>query len=273
LPPGLSPAERSLIPGLIEPQWVSPASLQRLEQMGLPEEAIHRVLDMMLNGLLPPPTPPASGPVAAALALLQPSRPATPEALAHVVTALYEQNERFLRLRPQLWLTRLDELAETVLPSPPVEIDDLLQRHLDSQWILIDCLGLALLKTLRDLLPEALPHWKAEAPEFARVSERTSTNAFYLGLIGRDFKKAFEKIDAVDALIHERKLSLPELARLARAELEISFKRLAVKLDRALPILVFGDHGFRMRFDGGGFVHGGPSTLERIVPVINLDPW
>ncbi len=273
LPPGLSTSEHSLLAGLIEPQWISAASLEKLDQMGLPEDAIQRILDLLLSGQTPAPVAPASGPVAAALELLRPSRPATAEDLASTITCLYEQNERLLKLRPQLWLAHLDELAETALKSPPGEIDALLQKHIEAQWILVDCLGAALTGTVRALLPEALPHWKPRTLEFGMVSERTSTNAFYMGLIGRDFRKAFEKIDAVDALIHQRKLSLTELARLARAELEIAFKKLAARLDRTQPLLVFGDHGFRMTFDGKGFSHGGSSTLERITPVFVLDPW
>ncbi len=274
LPSGLSRAERSLLAGLIQPQWISPASLEKLEQMDLPEEAIQRILDLLMNGLVPPPaSPPSSGPVAAALELLKPARPATPEALAQLITCLYTQSQRFLKLRPQLWLAHLDELAEGALPIPPAMLDDVLQEHLDAQWILIDCLGAALSETLSELLPQALPHWKMEKLEFGMVSERTSTNAFYMGLIGRDFTKAFEKINAVDALIHERKLNLQDLAKLARAELEIALKRLDARLDHTQPVLVFGDHGFRMTFDGSGFTHGGSSTLERITPVFVLDPW
>ncbi len=274
LPAGLSPPERSLLAGLIQPQWVSSASLEKLEQMGLPEEAILRILDLLLNGLVTAPVSPvAHGPVAAAIELLRPSRPPSAEALADTITCLYEQNERFLKLRPQIWLAHLDELAEMELPEVPGEIDTLLRARLDAQWILIDCLGSALVRSMQKILPEVLPHWKLQTLEFGFVSERTSTDAFYLGLIGRDFKKAFEKIDAVDTLIHGRKLSLSELARLARAELEISFKKLASRLDRTQPVLIFADHGFRMTFDGSGFTHGGSSTLERIVPVFILNPY
>ena len=94
-----------------------------------------------------------------------------------------------------------------------------------------------------------------------------------MGLIGRDFKKAFEKIDAVDSIIHERRLNLRDLAKLARAELEIAFRKTVPRLDRTQPVLIFGDHGFRMTFDGSGFTHGGSSTLERITPVFMLAPY
>ncbi|HYK91390.1 MAG TPA: hypothetical protein VE398_21655, partial [Acidobacteriota bacterium] len=273
LPPGLSPAERALLADAIEPKWVSQVSLEKIEQMGFPEDAIRRILDLLMNGLLQVPGLAASsGPVAAALELLKPSHPATPDSLAATITCLYEQNERFLALRPQLWLAHLDELAEAALAPPPEKLDDLLQRYLDAQWILIDCLGAPLSKTMRELLPEVLPNWQLQKLEFGMVSRQTSTNAFYMGLIGRDFKKAFEKVDAIDTLIHGRKLNLKDLAKLARAELEIAFRRIAVRLDRTQPVLIFGDHGFRLTFDGSGFTHGGASTLERITPVFVLSP-
>jgi hypothetical protein len=37
-------------------------------------------------------------------------------------------------------------------------------------------------------------------------------------------------------------------------------------------LLVFADHGFRIARDGRSFTHGGPSTLERLVPVLRFMP-
>jgi hypothetical protein len=108
--------------------------------------------------------------------------------------------------------------------------------------------------------------------EFGAVSQRSSTEAFYLGLLGRDFNKAFEKINAVDILIHERKAGFGELERLASAELEIAFKRINQQLDASIPLTIMGDHGFRLSPDGRGFSHCGSSTVERIVPIFSLAP-
>jgi hypothetical protein len=36
--------------------------------------------------------------------------------------------------------------------------------------------------------------------------------------------------------------------------------------------MVFGDHGFKLTADGKGFTHGGTSMLERLVPVLKLEP-
>ena len=101
---------------------------------------------------------------------------------------------------------------------------------------------------------------------------QTSTEAFYLGLTGGDLTKPFEKFDAVDSLIHERKLSFADLKKLVQAELEVAFRKIIQRLDPGRPALIYGDHGFRLAPDGSGFMHGGPSTAERLIPVFSLIP-
>jgi len=260
------------MPALIQAQWISDTSLCNLEKMGFSENVIDRIVELLLNGAVSAPrNPPASGPVSAALELLTPSSPGGPEALVEQATRLYEQHERFMRLSPQMWLSRLEQMAQAKLPVMPGRLEQVLQAHLDSHWIVVDCLGLPLLEAVRKLLPGCFPGWKLQPVEFGLISERSSTEAFYLGLLGRDFKKAFEKINAVDELIHGRSLGFRELEKLACAELEIALKRLEAQLDPSLPLTLFGDHGFRLAADGKGFSHGGPSTLERIVPVFLLE--
>jgi hypothetical protein len=175
-----------------------------------------------------------------------------------------------MKLQPERWLALLDQLARTELTVPPETLEAKLRAHLAAQWIVVDCLGLPLADTVRLVLAECMAQWQLQSLEFAFVNERTSTEAFYLTMIGQEFKKAFEKIDVVDHLIHQRNLSLPDLVRLARAELEIAFKRLTPRLDPTKPVLIFGDHGFRLAPDGSGFTHGGPSTLERLTVVLLL---
>ena len=184
--------------------------------MELGEPAILRILEMLLSGLLRAPAPrPSSGAVAAALDLLEPRQPGSAEELAGLLACLYEQSGRFLKLRPQLWLPHLDKLATIKLGKAPDDLLRMLQSRMDFQWIVVDCLGIPLTGTVRSILPDCFPGWKLSSVEYAAVSRQTSTEAFYLGLIGGDLTKPFEKIDAVDSLIHERKLSFdgPEKAR------------------------------------------------------------
>ena len=273
LPRGLSAAERAMLPALIQPQWVGAQTLEKLESLNLGEDAILRILGMLLDGAVPVPSArPSSGPVAAALDLLQPRTPADAGEFAELLTCLYEQSERFVQLRPQPWLARLDSLAGTRLATAPEELNTLLQPQLDAQWIVVDCLGLPLVRTLRAILPQCFSHWKLDREEFAVVTEQTSTEAFYMGLISGDLTKPFEKINGIDELIHARKLGLKDLEKLARAELEVALRKIVGKFDPSKPVLIYGDHGFRMTPDGSGFTHGGSSTAERLTPVFRLIP-
>lgn len=273
LPKGLSAEERMLIPGLIQPQWVGEKSLERLEELNLDEDAIARVIGLLLEGAVRlPAARPASGPAAAALDLLQPRAPAGAAEYAELLTCLYEQSERMAKLRPREWFSRLESLASARLEKMPEDLYQLLQPQLDAQWIVVDCLGLPLLRCVRSILPQALPHWKLEKVEFALLSERSSTEAFYMGLIAGDLTRPFEKINGIDALIHARRLTLRDLEKLARAELEVALRKIVGKFDPTKPVLIYGDHGFRMAADGSGFSHGGSSTAERITPVLRLIP-
>ena len=65
-------------------------------------------------------------------------------------------------------------------------------------------------------------------------------------------------------------LLFEDLVRLALAELATEARALLRDLDPRRPLIVTADHGFRLAPDLRRYVHGGPSTLERLVPVIEL---
>ena len=226
---------------------------------------------MILNGSVRVPEDSSdSRAVAAAGELLKPQTAMTLGELSTKISRVYPEHERFMKLRPEPWLALLDQLARTELSASPEPLETKMKAHLDAQWIVVDCLGLPLADTVRLAAHDAFPQWQLRSLEFAFVSPRTSTEAFYLTMIEQQLKKSFEKIDAVDQLIHQRDLGMDDLARLARAELGIAFKRLAPRLDSSRPVLIFGDHGFRLAPDGRGFIHGGPSTLERVTAVLHF---
>ena len=273
LPKGLSASERALLPGLIQPQWISEQSLLNLEELNLGEDTVRRILGMLLDGAVPAPgVRPKSGALGAALDLLDPSRPTDAEQLSELLVCLYAQSTRLASVRRPEWLSHLNTRAEVKLDRMPEGLNTILQAHMNDQWIIVDCLGLPLAPVVRSMVQKNFPRWNLDSLTFALVSERTSTDAFYLGLIGGDLTRPFEKINAVDALIHDRPLSFNDLEKLAGAELEVAFSKLATKYDPDKPVLIFGDHGFRMTPDGKGFSHGGSSTVERIVPVFRLVP-
>ena len=272
LPPVFSAEECQLMAGLIQPDWVKAPSLARLDDMGMPDDALNRTLELILNGTISIPSQGSlSAPVRAALDLLRPSAVDTAERLAELIDLLYSQHHRLVQVRPKEWLERLDRLAGTELAVAPGSLIDALRTNLDCQWIIIDCFGAVLLDAAKDCLKECLRTWKLVRVDFAMVSEKTSTDAFYTALVDDGLQKSFVKIDEVDALIHRRRCSPGELAQLVRAELRIALNRLSSRLDPERPLLIFGDHGFRLTADGTAFSHGGQSTLERLALVLRME--
>jgi hypothetical protein len=107
---------------------------------------------------------------------------------------------------------------------------------------------------------------------FAFAGRATTTEAVYGALARSAAPERFERVNAIDRVLHERNESFENVVRLAVAELTVELGSVRTRLDPRAPIVVFGDHGFRLARDGRGFVHGGASTLERLVPVIRLVP-
>ena len=72
--------------------------------------------------------------------------------------------------------------------------------------------------------------------------------------------------------LHRRPLAAEEPEAPAAAELGVALGRLVPRLGPARPELVSADHGLRMGPESSRFVHGGPSVLERTVPVLRFEP-
>jgi hypothetical protein len=168
---------------------------------------------------------------------------------------------------------RFDALAQAPLGAAPAPLTDVLEAHRDSSWLVIDALGLALLAPVRADLEAALGAWKVVRTGFAEVGSRTTTDAFYRRLMDGELRHKFEKVNVIDELLHRRALRFDELCALATAELRVALGRLRGRLDSSRPLVVFADHGFRLDADGRTWRHGGSSTLERVVPVIELVPY
>jgi hypothetical protein len=273
LPQGFTPPELKGMASQLQPSWVSEGSLERLEQLGLGDAVLDRIVEMLLDGKIAVPTvPPRSGLVAAALQLMRPTTPQSVPELAREVREAYRQHLRFMRLRRKAWLSRLDELAQAQLPNSPAPLVGVLREFGDWQWMLIDSLGLPLEGTMAGVLEDAFPHWQVEQVDYGSTPSHSCTNAFYEGLIGAGFKKRFFKINQLDQLIHASDPNLVDLEKRVRAELEVQGRKLASQLNPQQPLLVFADHGFRLSSDGRSFTHGGSSTLERIVPLFRMKP-
>lgn len=254
----------------VREEWVSEAALGQLEGLGLGEEVENRVLGWLLDGRLAPPRQP-SPLVVAALEVIRPTAVTAPRDLARLSSLLYRHHPRLWSVAGARWLERLETLAGSSLAAEPVDLPDILPARDDHQWLVVDGLGLPLLDLLEELLGE-VPGFGVERVEFARVSRVSTTDGWLSSLAGAGVNHPLLKLNGVDRLLHEREAVFGELETLARAELELGLTRLAKGLDRARPVLVFADHGFRLDREGRRFAHGGASTLERVVPVVTLRP-
>jgi hypothetical protein len=259
LPEGLGAARGAEIAGLLRAEWAAPAALARLDALGLGAAAEARLLGWLLDGTLPLPVQSACAQVAAVAEVLRPSAPDTPEALGHLAAALYREHPRLSEVAGERWLARLDALADTAPATPPPDLMAILAEEPETtQWLVIDALGLPLLELLQ-----------ARA---AQVQPPTDTARFFADLAARAGGRPLEKVNALDRLLHERPVPFADLERLADAELRAAGRAAAGRLDPARPLLVFADHGFRLDRAGRGYLHGGASTLERVVPLLRMQP-
>jgi hypothetical protein len=270
LPPGLSAAALEGASREVQPDWVGPSALVRLDELGVTEAVVARVLAWIAEGRIRP----GAGAAEVALAareLCDPSAPGTPEDLAVLAARLYAHHERLVRVARQPWLRRLDEIARAAVDEPPPLLDALESRA-GAQWLVIDCLGLPLAGGVRGALRECLPGWRLERAGFASVPAPTTTDGWYRRLAEAGVAHPLVKIDVIDDLVHDRRLPFGDLLRVAVAELAGACRRVRPRLDAGVHLTVFADHGFRLSADGGRYEHGGGSTLERLVPLWDLVP-
>ncbi|MBI2839732.1 MAG: hypothetical protein HYX75_15580 [Acidobacteria bacterium] len=273
LPGGLNALEIGELRKSIRPEWVSAETLERLESLALGEAAEESIVQWLIDGTLGLPAGRrVPGLVQAAIEVASPTRPGTAAELATLAETLYGQHHRMMRIAEPRWLDCLDNLANSVLAEAPDSLPALLNDRQQTQWLILDCLGLPLLSALHAELPALLPSWRVEAESTAIVSTETTTAAFFRDLVGAGHNHPLTKIDVVDRLLHERFLRFEDLRRVAAAELRIACRSLTRSLDPSAPITLFADHGFRIARDGRSYTHGGASMIERLVPVISLVP-
>jgi hypothetical protein len=254
----------------IEPAWVGATALADLEGLGLDDRCVERILGLLVDGRVAPGRQ-RSPLVAAAVELIEPSSPRDPEALAALAERLYARHHLLARIAPERARDRLEALACAPLDPAPPPLPELLASWPDAQRLVIDGFGLPLLRAIREALPELLAGWRPRPAAFGLAPPRSTTDRFYRDLLDREAGGRMRKVDVVDELLHRRALGFADLCRVAVAELHAALAPVRRDLDRSLPLVVFGDHGFRLAPDGRGWVHGGASTLERVVPVVLLE--
>ncbi len=274
LPAGLPSDALAAAGDAVRPDLVGPSALARLDRLRLPDGLVDRVVGWAIEGVLelPPAADAESALLTAARELLRPTSAAAPRELARLAAALYGVDGRLRRLAGERWSSRLEALANTEIEEPLPSLADRLKEYADEPWLCIDAFGLPFLPFLGGELEDALGGRRVDSVEFAIAPPDTTTDACYRHLADAGLTRGIVKIDVIDALLHEREDPFDDLARVAAAELRGAYRRVADRLDAARPLVVFADHGFRLAENGRGYRHGGPSALERVVPVIRLVP-
>jgi hypothetical protein len=273
LPAGLSREEKKQIASSILPAWIQPVTLTKLEELALDEEIENRVLTLLLEGRFPLPAHlPPRGVVRAIFDLLERKKVFAPEELSSLSWNLYSHHQKIRGLAGLPWKQYLDETANSLLPHEPGELAQILRENSETSWLLIDCLGLPLLPSLKELFPALFPHWKLGATRFAQVSPPTSTDHFHQELFEKIAPRPFEKILVVDEVLHAAGNDFEGMLKRMAAEMEIACRQMMRRLEPAQALLVFADHGFRLSEDGEQFCHGGKSALERLVPIFFFEP-
>ncbi len=272
LPLTLSMKMKTAISECLEIGWIKEAGLSRLEELFLGDKATDKILGWILREDLPLNLSKCQDSALCKIAfwLKHPPTFEAPEEWASAVRLAYSQNDRFIRLVPKEWLFFLDELANTKNEFQET-LMAILANERSSQWLCIDGMGILAIAETQEALSKSFSAWRKDPLRYALVETPTSTDNFYHSLISRGFEKSIEKINEIDELVHSES-SYTDFIGKVSGVLGATFRRLSRKLDPALPILVFSDHGFRISRDGHSLSHGGSSLLERVVPILKLLP-
>nr|WP_279382559.1 DUF6079 family protein [Acanthopleuribacter pedis] len=277
MPPVFSLEARAAVADKVRPGWVLQKSLAALEHLDLGDAIIDRVCAMALDGLVrvPEPAKKTADADSALLAALQwllfPPASLPAAEVGERAALLYRVHRRFKRVTPAAWSAALDRLAHIELDGTPPALRAVLTEQQDARWLVFDCLGTPLLPVLLPILTRHFSRGKKPRLAFALTGTTTTTSAFYDELVTHAPGQRHQKIDVIDQRVHLADDDFAALEKRVAAEVEVALTGLAPwEGDR--PLLIFADHGFRCREDGGGFGHGGATTLERLIPLMTFEP-
>ncbi len=274
LPRGFGAGDLATISAAIRPDWIGRRATARLDELGLGREAEDLILGWLFEGTIPPPAKGKQTPLVQAACDPFRSVPpaAPPEKQAAHLAELYRHHDRLIGPGAQRWLKHLDKMANLPLQPEPWPLTKMLRDNTGASWVVIDAMGAVLLEAIRTEIDGLFPGWRAGETAYALTLPKTTTEAWYRSLAEEGLNHAIEKIDRIDALIHERFPAFDDLARLTVAELGIELRGIVPRLDPERPILLFADHGFRISRDGRSYRHGGGSVIERLVALVLLEP-
>jgi hypothetical protein len=273
LPDSLSARQQSIITEKMRAEWVQPELWRCLDDLGFQASAVARLLAWVIDGTLSElPKAGLSPSVEIARNIGSSIDTDSPDQLATMAAQHYAKHELFLQANPQAWLKHLESMARHQFPSSLPDLEHYLADNLPRQWLVLDAFGLPLLTWIKEQLPQWLPGWEIGQVEFVKVSVKSTTDAFYRSLLDCEASPVFSKINTIDDQLHERFLPFGDLQQVLAAEIPIALKRKIGAFQTDLPLLISGDHGFRISTDGKRYEHGGSSTLERVIPMIEMIP-
>lgn len=273
LPENLSQQQQQSILNAIRPEWVQPVVWQNLDNMGFIEDTKIKLLRWLHEGVLSNlPKKELSAAVEIIKQLGQDIRVENYAELAARSEQYYSQHSLFMQVDKPAWLQQLDHLAKLAIDPHAPSLEDYLAENPPGQWLVLDAFGLPLLNLIKEKLPQWLPAWQIMHIEFVLAPDKTTTDEFYRSLLNSGVDARFVKINSIDEQLHQRFLPFADLGEIVTVELSIAIKNKIGQFQPGQTLLVSGDHGFRISEDGTRYQHGGSSTLERVIPVIQLKP-
>lgn len=274
-PPGVA----ALMPGDdlegVRPEWVSPSALRVFPELNLPRAVRSKILTWLYEGLVDGRAVfPDDGPVAVVQAMTKPTQAWHVDAWARQLFQSYLHDSLLRDALGTAWDGFLKQLNGAALNPPPPLLVRELEHFQGAQWIVVDALGAAIWPMMEASLAGWFPAHCPEETRWCRTESGTRTETFYVDLLDAGHVRSFEKVNAVDRLIHEREGDFVTVLEVAKAELTSGFRHLESRIDPSRTLILFGDHGFALVPEGprARFRHGGGSTAEQVVPLFVLKP-
>jgi hypothetical protein len=261
--------EKKKFRDLIDIDWVSSKCFKNFENLGLGDEAENKILSWIMNNSIETPDKDEISLLIKAAKSINGLQIKNFSELKKWSFIIYFYHERLKKIALKKWLSFVDNFAKTKTDETLPDLFDFLGDYLEHEWIVLDSFGLPLVDYFLQKSSVLFPLFKVHKINYSQISSTTTTSSFWNEIVSHKWKKKFYKLDVFDKLLHEKTV-FEEIVNVGFAEFEVACKNLNKKLDPVKPILIFSDHGFRLSSSGKKFIHGGNSTLERTVPLIEL---
>ncbi len=192
--------------------------------------------------------------------------------LAALTRLTYSYHAIFMQIDKTAWLKHLERQANTKIKSTLELLKNFLNENAPPQWLVLDAFGLPLMDLILHNIEDWFPAWRFDKLDFVLANNKTTTDEFYQSLLDSEHAIKIVKINTIDEQIHRRFLPFDDLCRIIKTELSIAIKKRIGQSQPGSSLMISADHGFRIAASGQSYQHGSSSTLERINPLIFLQP-